>query len=98
MRCRAIERSPPVPDVAAGCGYCLSNFASSITRRHLAMSEATSWRNSSGVLPRAVTPAASSRRFTSGAASAAAIAWCKRSTIARGVRAGAATAFHDDAW
>jgi hypothetical protein len=49
----------------------------------------------SGVLARPSTPSSAKRFCTSGAASALVSASCTRSMMARGVFAGAASAFHD---
>src|SRR5215831_13582625 len=78
--------------------YCFSIFARSITAFHLAISEISSSCRASGVLPRASTPSSPRRLRTSGALTAALTSRLTRSITVFGVFAGAATAFHDEAW
>src|SRR5882672_11875785 len=77
--------------------HCFSIFARSTTAFHLTVSDTSSSRMASGELARASTPRSCRRCLTSGTATAALISLFRRSIIARGVFAGAATPFHADA-
>src|SRR2546422_131164 len=84
--------SGPAMNLVIGAdGYCFSIFARSMTTFHLAISETSSSRSPSGVLPRASMPSPFSRSFTSDEVTAALISRLSLSTIALGVLAGAAT-------